>query len=196
MIFTATELAGAFVVELQKLADERGFFARAWCRREFEAHGLETNLVQCNISHNTRRGTLRGMHFQAPPFEEAKLVRCMRGALFDVILDLRPKFDHIFEVDIGRALGCQLQDAVRSARLCAWISNLGGRHRSILPNVRVSMPPSTRAACAGMILYSTSTGHRPSTRCPQEIKPTRITNPRQQGIWLASDPPISMRFEI
>ena len=90
MIFTPTDLAGAHVIDLQKLEDERGFFARTWCRREFEAQGLDANLVQCNISHNTRAGTLRGMHFQVAPFEEAKLVRCIRGALYDVIIDLRP----------------------------------------------------------------------------------------------------------
>nr|WP_241697592.1 dTDP-4-dehydrorhamnose 3,5-epimerase [Mariprofundus sp. NF] len=70
--------------------DERGFFARSWCRDEFEEHGLNSNLVQCNISYNSSKGTLRGMHFQLPPHEEAKLVRCIRGAIYDVIVDLRP----------------------------------------------------------------------------------------------------------
>ena len=90
MIFKELSLVGAYVVELQKHTDERGFFARSWCQREFEEHGLDARLVQCNISYNARRGTLRGMHYQLPPFAEAKLVRCTRGALYDVIIDLRP----------------------------------------------------------------------------------------------------------
>jgi dTDP-4-dehydrorhamnose 3,5-epimerase len=89
VIFTETRLKGAFVLELQKREDDRGFFARSWCRQEFEAHRLNTAIVQCNVSFNRRKGTLRGMHYQAPPFEEAKLVRCTAGALYDVIIDLR-----------------------------------------------------------------------------------------------------------
>ena len=89
MIFIETKLAGACIVEIEKQEDERGFFARSWCRREFEAHGLNPNLAQCNISFNTKKGTMRGMHFQAEPFEEAKLVRCTMGSLYDVIVDLR-----------------------------------------------------------------------------------------------------------
>jgi dTDP-4-dehydrorhamnose 3,5-epimerase len=90
MIFTETRLKGAYVIELEKLEDERGYFARSWCQQEFEAQGLETRVAQCNISYNKVKGTLRGMHFQLPPFAEAKLVRCTRGALYDVIIDLRP----------------------------------------------------------------------------------------------------------
>jgi len=90
MIFTETGLGGAFVVELEKKEDERGFFARTWCREEFRARGLNPLLAQCGISYNERRGTLRGMHYQGAPHEEAKLVRCTRGAIHDVILDLRP----------------------------------------------------------------------------------------------------------
>jgi dTDP-4-dehydrorhamnose 3,5-epimerase len=88
--FTATALAGAFVIELDRVEDERGFFARSWCAREFAAHGLDPRLVQCNVSHNSRRGTLRGLHYQVAPHAEAKLVRCTAGALFDAIVDLRP----------------------------------------------------------------------------------------------------------
>ena len=90
MIFTETDLKGAFVVEPERLADERGFFARTWCEREFQAHIGKVRFVQCNISFNIRRGTLRGMHYQASPFEEARLVRCAMGAIYDVIIDLRP----------------------------------------------------------------------------------------------------------
>lgn len=90
MIFTETKLKGAFIIELELREDERGFFARSWCRQEFEAHGLNIRLAQCNISFNKRKGTLRGMHYQLAPHAEAKLVRCTRGAIYDVIIDLRP----------------------------------------------------------------------------------------------------------
>lgn len=90
MIFTETKLKGAYIIEPEKKADERGFFARTWCQHEFEAQGLNPRLVQCNISYNARRSTLRGMHHQAAPYAEAKLVRCTRGAIHDVIIDLRP----------------------------------------------------------------------------------------------------------
>ncbi|HVM42846.1 MAG TPA: dTDP-4-dehydrorhamnose 3,5-epimerase [Gemmatimonadales bacterium] len=90
MIFTPTPLAGGWVVDLERHADERGFFARTWCRHEFEEHGLDPAVVQCNLSHNPRRGTLRGLHWQTPPHAEVKLVRCSRGAIWDVMVDLRP----------------------------------------------------------------------------------------------------------
>ena len=90
MIFTETELPGAFIIDLERLCDERGFFARTWCRHEFEEHGLNSDLTQCSISFNEKKGTLRGMHWQEAPYEEAKLVRCTRGAIFDVVLDMRP----------------------------------------------------------------------------------------------------------
>jgi len=77
-------------VDLERHADERGFFARTWCRHEFEEHGLDPAVVQCNLSHNPRRGTLRGLHWQTPPHAEVKLVRCSRGAIWDVMVDLRP----------------------------------------------------------------------------------------------------------
>jgi len=88
--FLATILAGAYVIEQERHEDERGFFARTWCAEEFERHGLDPRLAQCSVSFNRRRGTLRGLHYQAPPSAEAKLVRCTRGALFDVAVDLRP----------------------------------------------------------------------------------------------------------
>lgn len=90
MIFRELELAGAFLIEPERHEDERGFFARTFCRREFEAHGLDPFVAQANLSYNRARGTLRGMHYQAPPSEEAKTVRCVRGAIHDVIVDLRP----------------------------------------------------------------------------------------------------------
>jgi dTDP-4-dehydrorhamnose 3,5-epimerase len=90
MLFRETSLPGVFEVGLEPHTDDRGFFARSWCRKEFEAHGLNSEFVQCNISYNALKGTLRGMHYQAPPHAEAKLVRCTRGAIYDVVLDLRP----------------------------------------------------------------------------------------------------------
>ena len=90
MIFTQTQLKGALIIEPERLIDERGFFARTWCKREFVDRGLHPDLVQCNISFNKKRGTLRGMHHQAAPHEEVKLVRCTAGAIYDVIIDLRP----------------------------------------------------------------------------------------------------------
>jgi dTDP-4-dehydrorhamnose 3,5-epimerase len=89
LIFTETKLAGAFVIELERHTDERGFFARTFCQQEFEAHGLKAEVAQCNVSFNKRKGTLRGMHYQAVPFAEAKLVRCTAGSIYDVIIDLR-----------------------------------------------------------------------------------------------------------
>jgi dTDP-4-dehydrorhamnose 3,5-epimerase len=90
MIFTPTRLAGLCLVEMERREDERGWFARSWCAREFAEHGLEPQLAQISVSFNRRRGTLRGLHYQRPPHEEAKLVRCLRGAVWDVAVDLRP----------------------------------------------------------------------------------------------------------
>ena len=90
MIFSATPMAGAFQIDVEPLHDERGFFARTWCAQDFEAHGLETRFVQSSLAFNPRAGTLRGLHFQIAPYEDVKLVRCTSGAIFDVIVDLRP----------------------------------------------------------------------------------------------------------
>jgi dTDP-4-dehydrorhamnose 3,5-epimerase len=90
MIFKETHLKGAFVVELEKMEDERGYFARAWCEREFKKQGLDTGLVNINVSDSIKKGTVRGIHYQAPPLAETKLVRCTRGAIYDVMVDLRP----------------------------------------------------------------------------------------------------------
>ena len=90
MIFAKTNLSDTFVIDPETLNDERGFFARTWCKKEFKSHGLNGELVQCSISFNKKKGTLRGMHYQAPPYEETRLVRCTQGAIHDVIIDLRP----------------------------------------------------------------------------------------------------------
>lgn len=89
MNFYETRLSGAFEIHPEFMDDERGFFARTWCQKEFEAHGLNSRLVQCNISYNKGRGTLRGLHYQVAPYAETKLVRCTKGAIYDVVLDLR-----------------------------------------------------------------------------------------------------------
>ena len=90
MIFTETPLAGAFVIEPELREDARGFFARTWCERELSARALETRIAQCSVSFNKKKGTLRGMHYQVSPAAETKIVRCTRGAMYDVIIDLRP----------------------------------------------------------------------------------------------------------
>ena len=99
MVFTETKLKGAYLIELEELEDDRGFFARSWSQLEFAERGLDARLVECNVSFNLRKGTLRGMHFQYPPAAETKLVRCTRGAILDIIVDLRPEsptyLDHV-----------------------------------------------------------------------------------------------------
>jgi dTDP-4-dehydrorhamnose 3,5-epimerase len=99
MLFRETKLPGVFEIDLEVKPDERGFFARTWCQEEFAAHGLSARLMQCSLSFNLRKGTLRGMHYQVAPHAESKLVRCTKGGIFDVVLDLRaqsPKFKQWF----------------------------------------------------------------------------------------------------
>jgi dTDP-4-dehydrorhamnose 3,5-epimerase len=103
MKFSETGLDGAFVIEIEPRLDERGFFSRAWCRREFEAAGIRINFVQANIAFSKNKGTLRGMHFQRAPHAECKLWRCVRGAIFDVMIDLRlnsPTFKKWFGIEL------------------------------------------------------------------------------------------------
>ena len=111
IIFTETNLKGAFVIDLEKRADQRGFFARTYCEREFDSHGLNSRFVQCNTSFNSLKGTLRGMHFQIPPYEETKLIRCTRGAIYDAIVDLRPSsrtFKQYFAAELSAENGKML----------------------------------------------------------------------------------------
>ena len=103
MIFAPTPLAGAFVITPERIHDQRGFFARTWCRRDFEERGLNASVAQCNLSCSARRGTLRGMHYQKAPHAEAKLIRCASGAIHDVIIDLRPSSE-----TYGRHFGIRL----------------------------------------------------------------------------------------
>lgn len=105
MIFTETEITGLFVIELEHLQDDRGFFARSFCREEFSAHGLDPHVEQCNVSFNKHKGGLRGLHFQRHPYEESKLVRCTSGALFDVVVDVRknsPTFGQTFSTELSQ----------------------------------------------------------------------------------------------
>lgn len=90
LLFKPLEVAGAYLIEIDRKEDERGFFARTWCAKEFEAQGLKASLAQCNMSYNKQKGTLRGLHYQLPPHQETKIVRCTTGGIYDVILDLRP----------------------------------------------------------------------------------------------------------
>jgi len=111
VIFKTTELPGAYVIEPERHEDTRGYFTRTFCAKDFSAHGLDARIAQCSVSFNHRKGTLRGMHYQVPPFEEVKLVRCDRGGIYDVIIDLRresPTFKKHFTVQLdalnGKAL--------------------------------------------------------------------------------------------
>jgi dTDP-4-dehydrorhamnose 3,5-epimerase len=111
VIFKPTDLPGACVIELERHEDARGYFARTFCEAEFAAHGLETRVAQCSVSFSRRKGTLRGMHYQLAPFEEVKLVRCIRGAILDVIIDLRrdsPAFKRHFAVQLDERSGTML----------------------------------------------------------------------------------------
>ena len=118
MQFRELEIAGAFVIELDQLVDERGFFARTWCEREFTEHGLEPRLAQCSVSYNRSQGTLRGMHVQLPPFAETKVVRCTAGAIYDVVLDIRPD-SPTFSRWIAVSLTAENRKAVYVPRGCA-----------------------------------------------------------------------------
>lgn len=111
MRFTETSLEGAYLVELEKHADERGFFARAFCQREFEDHGLEPRVAQANTSFSNQKGTMRGMHYQVPPASETKLVRCIRGAIYDVIVDVRPESPTYLE-HVGEELSAENRNAL------------------------------------------------------------------------------------
>lgn len=90
MIFSETKLKGSYIIEIKRIEDERGFFGRSWCKKEMEENGLKGEIVQANTSFSFKKGTLRGMHYQVPPYEEAKIIRCVKGAIYDVIIDLRP----------------------------------------------------------------------------------------------------------
>jgi dTDP-4-dehydrorhamnose 3,5-epimerase len=118
MKFQETKISGVFEIHIEPHSDERGFFARTWCEKEFKSKGLNPALVQCSISLNTRKGTLRGMHYQAAPFPETKVVRCTRGAIYDVVLDLRPA-SVTFKDSIGVVLTAQKRNMIYVPAGCA-----------------------------------------------------------------------------
>lgn len=118
MIFCETKLPGVFEIQIEPKSDERGFFARTWCAQEMEAHGLNSRMAQCSVSFNNRKGTLRGMHYQAAPFPETKVVRCTRGSLYDVVLDLRPQ-SHTFKQWIAVTLTAAKRNMVYVPEGCA-----------------------------------------------------------------------------
>ncbi len=104
MKFNETTISGVYLIDLELLEDERGHFARTYCKNEFLHHGLNPHLEQCNLSYNHKKGTLRGMHYQEEPYAEAKLIRCVRGEIFDVVIDLRPQsqtFEHWWSVELS-----------------------------------------------------------------------------------------------
>jgi dTDP-4-dehydrorhamnose 3,5-epimerase len=118
MIFKETMLAGVVEVHLDPRSDERGFFARSWCEKEFALHGLNARLAQCNVSFNARKGTLRGMHYQDEPYPEAKLVRCTQGAIYDVAVDLRPQ-SATFKRWVGAVLSAENRQMLYIPEGCA-----------------------------------------------------------------------------
>jgi dTDP-4-dehydrorhamnose 3,5-epimerase len=118
MIFIDVGLPGVYELQIEPKSDERGFFARTWCRDEFAAKGLDSQLVQCSLSYNTTKGTLRGMHFQAAPYAETKLVRCNQGAIYDVVLDLRPE-STAYRRWVGVRLTAEERNALYIPKGCA-----------------------------------------------------------------------------
>jgi dTDP-4-dehydrorhamnose 3,5-epimerase len=118
MMFEKTKLAGVFGLQIQPASDERGFFARTWCQKEFESNGLKSKLVQCSISFNAHKGTLRGIHYQDAPYPETKLVRCTRGAIYDVVIDLRPQ-SPTFKQWIAVVLSAEQRNMVYIPEGCA-----------------------------------------------------------------------------
>lgn len=118
MEFLKTKLPGVFEIRIEAKPDERGFFARTWCQKEFAAQGLAGNLVQCSLSFNKRKGTLRGMHYQIAPYEETKVIRCTKGAIYDVVLDLRPK-SPAFKAWVGVELTDEKRNMIYVPQGCA-----------------------------------------------------------------------------
>ncbi len=118
MQFIATKIPGAFILEAERIPDERGFFARTWARDEFIANGLNPDLAQCNVSYNHRKGTVRGIHWQVPPHAEVKLVRCTQGAIYDVIVDIRPD-SPTYRQSVGVELSAENRRALYIPEGCA-----------------------------------------------------------------------------
>ena len=144
MIFTETKLKGAFVIELERRDDERGFFARSFCRQEFQQRGMNPLIAQSGIAKNRKKGTIRGMHFQFPPAAETKLVRCTRGALLDIIVDLRPESETYLQHE---AVELDADPCARS--MCRSASRMATRRCRTIPLRATSWARSTRRAPKG-----------------------------------------------
>ena len=144
MIFTETNLKGAYLIEIEPIEDERGFFARSFCQEEVRLHGINMNIAQCNISFNKKKGTLRGMHYQAAPYEEAKLVRCVRGAIYDVIIDLRPDSPTYCKWIAVELTGLGFQFAADSSQMTAYSPQLAAHSSQLTaqgsPSAAYSLP--------------------------------------------------------
>jgi dTDP-4-dehydrorhamnose 3,5-epimerase len=125
VIFSETKLKGAYIIEIEKLEDKRGFFARGWCQKEFEAHGLISSVAQANISFNKKKGTLRGLHYQIAPYEETKLMRCTKGAICDVLIDLRPD-SPTYKQWLGVELTADNYKGLCASGVCSWFRNFRG----------------------------------------------------------------------
>ena len=167
MIFHETRLPGVFEIQVEAKSDERGFFARTWCQREFEEHGLNPKLVQCSVSFNERKGTLRGMHYQTMPRCEAKLVRCTKGAIHDVVLDLRAQ-SPTFKQSVGLILTPEKRNMVYVPEGCA--------------HGFLTMEDETE------VFYQMSEFY-----CPEAAKGVRWNDPAFQIIWPANVEVISER---
>ena len=137
LLFEPTTLEGAWLLDIERRGDERGFFSRGWCRRELEARGLVAEFVQNNIVWSARKGTIRGLHFQTAPFQETKLVRCTRGAIWDVIIDLRPGSSTYLEWAAFELTAAHRRQTLCAEGFRARLPDAGGRHRSLLRSVRV-----------------------------------------------------------
>ena len=187
MRFVPTALAGACVIEQERHADERGFFARIWCAQEFAQHGLEPALAQCSVSFNHRRGTLRGLHYQAPPFAEVKLVRCTRGALYDVAVDLRPD-----SPTFRRWIGVELTEddgrALYIPRGFAHGFYSLADSTEVLYQMSTPYEPRLPAACAGTIPSTASSGRGRWRSSPRVIGTIPTSTPRGCRNSAASSP--------
>lgn len=167
MILRPTKLSGAFVIEPEPIADERGFFARTFARAEFASAGLDDQVTQCSISFNIRPGTLRGLHYQVAPHAESKLVRCTRGAIYDVIVDLRPD----------------------SPTFCAWLSiELSSENRLGLFVPKGMAHGFQTISAAAEVHYQISESHQPGS-----ARGVRWDDPRFGISWPAADRTISAR---
>src|SRR5437870_3219168 len=169
MRFTETKVKGAFLIDLERREDHRGFFARSWCAKEFEAHGLNSRLVQINVGYTAKRAGIRGMHYQLRPHEEAKTVRCTQGAVFDVVVDLRPhsptfKLWDAFELTgenrralyMGRGIATQLVKPLPGIRLAAVANRTVSKAEQALRDS--GLQHFHRAATVGQIEMAISAG--------------------------------------